>query len=277
MGKTVLVSGSSSGIGLEACKLFAEAGWSVVAGMRNAAGRKTLLHDERRVNIIDLDVTDSESVKKAVEYTVTNFGGIDVLVNNAGYALTGVFEHYHEELVRKQFDTNFMGIVRLTGEVLPHMKKQKSGTIVNVASVGGRVTFPFYSFYHGTKWAVEGFSESLQHELVPFNIKIKIVEPGPVKTDFYDRSMNILEPKPGDGYEDYFSTAFKNMNSAGNTGISAKKAAKKIVKAASDPGWKLRYPVGSKGILYLRRLLPDVLFNGIVRSIILRGFKNSKK
>lgn len=103
------------------------------------------------------------------------------------------------------------------------------------------------------------------------------MEPGPVKTDFYDRSMNILEPEPGDGYEDYFSIAFKNMNSAGNTGISAKKAAKKIVKAASDPGWKLRYPVGSKGILYLRRLLPDVLFNGIVRSIILRGFKNSKK
>ncbi len=277
MGKTVLVSGSSSGIGLEVAKLFAAAGWTVVAGMRNAANRTTPLHDERKVTIIDLDVTDVDSVKKAVEFTVTNFGSIDVLVNNAGYALTGVFEYYNEESVKKQFDTNFMGIVRLTGEVLPHMKKQKRGTIVNISSVGGKVTFPLYSFYNATKWAVEGFSESLQHELVPFNIKIKIIEPGPVKTDFFARSMDILTPKPGDEYEVYFNVAFKNMGESAKNGISAQKAAKKVVKAATDSGWRLRYPVGSKGILYLRKLLPVVIFNGIIRGIILRGFKKSNK
>jgi NAD(P)-dependent dehydrogenase (short-subunit alcohol dehydrogenase family) len=269
MGKTVLISGSSSGIGLETARLFARSGWTVVAGMRNPDGRHTILHDERTVNIVELDVTDINSVKKAVQYTVENFGGIDVLVNNAGYALSGIFEYYEEEKVKKQMDTNFFGILRLTKEVLPHMKKQKSGIIINVTSVGGRVTFPFFSFYNATKWAVEGFSESLQHELVPFNIRIKIIEPGPVKTDFYDRSMEKLTPKPDDGYEKRFNIAFENMDSSGRNGISPLKTAKIIYKAATSTNWKLRYPIGTKGLLTLRKLLPDVIFNGIIRTILL--------
>jgi NAD(P)-dependent dehydrogenase (short-subunit alcohol dehydrogenase family) len=201
MGKVALITGSSSGIGLESAKLFAKSGWTVIAGMRNPDSRITPLHDyPNRVNIVHIDVTDDKSITDAVEYTVKNFGGIDVLINNAGYGLTGIFEYYDEEKVRKQFDTNFFGIVKLTKAVLPYMKSQKRGTIVNVASVGGRITFPLFSFYHATKWAVEGFSESLQHELVPFNIRIKIVEPGPVKTDFYNRSMDIFTPKPSDEY-----------------------------------------------------------------------------
>jgi NAD(P)-dependent dehydrogenase (short-subunit alcohol dehydrogenase family) len=268
MGKTVLISGSSSGIGLETARRFARAGWTVVAGMRNPTGRHTLLHDERTVNIVELDVTDNNSIKKAVEYTIENFGSIEVLVNNAGYGLTGVFEYFEEEKVKKQMDTNFFGILRLTKEVLPYMKTQKSGTIINVASVGGRVTFPFYSFYNATKWAVEGFSESLQHELVQFNIRIKIVEPGPVKTDFYDRSIEKFSPKPGDDYEKNFNIAFKNMEASGRSGISAAKTAKKIFNAATSSNWKLRYPVGTKGVLILRKLLPDVLFNGIIRAVL---------
>ncbi len=172
MGKVVLISGSSSGIGLETAKLFASAGWTVIAGMRNAAGRTTPLHDDRRIIVTGLDVTDSRSVSDAVAEVVKNHGGIDVLVNNAGYALTGVFEYFDEATLRKQIDTNVIGMMTLTREVLPHMRERGGGTIVNIASIAGKTTFPFYSFYHATKWAVEGFSESLQHELVPFNIKV---------------------------------------------------------------------------------------------------------
>jgi len=275
MGKVVLISGSSSGIGLETCKLFASAGWTVIAGMRNASGRVTPLHDDRRITVTELDVTDTSSITKAVEEVARNHGGIDVLVNNAGYALTGVFEYFDEETVRKQIETNVIGLMKLTREVLPHMRERKSGTIVNISSIAGKTTFPFYSFYHATKWAVEGFSESLQHELVPFNIKVKIVEPGPVKTDFFTRSMEIFKPRPGDEYTNLFETAYRNMGQTGNMGISAKKAAKKVFKAATSGGWKLRYPVGSMGIPGLRRLLPDVIFNGFVRSIVFRGFNKS--
>ncbi len=275
MGKVVLISGSSSGIGLETAKLFASAGWTVIAGMRNAAGRTTPLHDDRRIIVAELDVTDTTSVTRAVAEVVKNHGGIDVLVNNAGYALTGVFEYFDEATVRKQIDTNVIGLMKLTREVLPHMRERGGGTIVNIASIAGKTTFPFYSFYHATKFAVEGFSESLQHELVPFNIKVKIVEPGPVKTDFFTRSMEMFKPLSGDDYSGWFDTAFRNMGQTSNMGISAKKAAKKVFKAATSSGWKLRYPVGSMGVLLLRRLMPDTIFNGLVRSIVFRGFKKS--
>ncbi len=275
MGKVVLISGSSSGIGLETAKLFASAGWTVIAGMRNAAGRTTPLHDDRRIILTGLDVTDSRSVSDAVAEVVKNHGGIDVLVNNAGYALTGVFEYFDEATLRKQIDTNVIGMMTLTREVLPHMRERGGGTIVNIASIAGKTTFPFYSFYHATKWAVEGFSESLQHELVPFNIKVKIVEPGPVKTDFFTRSMESFKPRPGDAYSGWFDTAFRNMGQTGDMGITSKKAAKTVLKAATSTGWKLRYPVGSMGILALRRIMPDTIFNGLVRGIVFRGFNKS--
>lgn len=275
MGKVVLISGSSSGIGLETARLFASSGWTVIAGMRNPEGRLTPLHDDRRIVVRELDVTDTSSIERAVAKVVRDHGGIDVLVNNAGYALTGVFEYFDEETVRRQIETNVIGLMKLTREVLPHMRERKGGTIVNIASIAGKTTFPFYSFYHATKWAVEGFSESLQHELVPFNIKVKIVEPGPVKTDFFTRSMEMFKPRPGDGYSGWFDSAFRNMGQTSNMGITAKKAAKKVFKAATSKGWKLRYPVGSMGILALRRLLPDTVFNGLVRSIVFRGFIKS--
>lgn len=160
-----------------------------------------------------------------------------------------------------------MNVVR---EVLPHMRERRNGTIVNVASVGGRVTFPLYSVYHATKWAVEGFSESLQFELRQFNIHIKIVEPGPIRTDFYDRSMDVIRKEGLTGYDEFASRALANMNRSGETAPGPELVARVIQRALTDGSWKLRYSANSLPLLVLRRLLPDAAFRAIVRTVVLR-------
>src|SRR5262249_25648147 len=142
------------------------------------------------VACLRLDVTDTETITQAVKDAVARFGSIDVLVNNAGYGLVGPFEASTKENIERQFNTNLFGLMETTRAILPHFREKRNGVLINVASMGGRITFPLYSLYHATKWAVEGYSESLQHELLPFNIRVKIIEPGPIKTDFYDRSMD---------------------------------------------------------------------------------------
>lgn len=160
-----------------------------------------------------------------------------------------------------------MNVVR---EVLPHMRERRNGTIVNVASVGGRVTFPLYSVYHATKWAVEGFSESLQFELRQFNIHIKIVEPGPIRTDFYVRSMDVIRKEGLTSYDEFASRALANMNRSGETAPGPELVAKVIQRALTDGSWKLRYSANSLPLLVLRRLLPDAAFRAIVRTVVLR-------
>ena len=150
-----------------------------------------------------LDVTDVDSIKSAIDETLEKFGRIDAVVNNAGYGLVGAFEAATQEQIEKQFQTNVFGLMNVCREILPYFREQKRGTIVNVASVGGRITFPFYSLYHATKWAVEGFRESLQYELEQFNIRVKIIEPGPIKTDFYDRSQDVTRKEGLDGLRLY--------------------------------------------------------------------------
>ena len=175
MKKTVLITGSSSGIGRAAAKLFQKKGWNVAATMRSPQKEKELTNLE---NVIcpQLDVMKVETIRQAVEETKQKFGEINAVVNNAGYGLVGPFEAATQEQIQRQFSTNVFGLMNVTGEVIPYFRERKQGIIANIASIGGRVTFPLYSLYHGTKWAVEGFSESLQHELKPFNIKIKIIE-----------------------------------------------------------------------------------------------------
>jgi NADP-dependent 3-hydroxy acid dehydrogenase YdfG len=186
MEKVVLITGASSGIGKETAKLFQAKNWKVAATMRSPEKAEDL---QKIVDLecLRLDVTDIESIKSAIAETLDKFGRIDAVVNNAGYGLIGPFEAATPEQIEKQFQTNVFGLMNVYREVLPYFREQRRGFIVNVASVGGRVTFPLYSLYHATKWAVEGFSESLQYELEQFNIRVKIIEPGPIKTDFYGR------------------------------------------------------------------------------------------
>ena len=222
------------------------------------------------VECFQLDVTDVDSIKSAINDTIEKFGRIDAIVNNAGYGLIGAFEAATQEQIEKQFQTNVFGTMNVCREILPYFREQKRGTIVNVASVGGRITFPLYSLYHATKWAVEGFSESLQYEVEQFGIKIKIIEPGPIKTDFYDRSQDLTSKEGLTAYDSFVDKALPNMQKAGADAPDGSVVAQTIYEAVTDGTKKMRYGVNTKGILTARKFLPDSLFFRIVKGAILK-------
>ncbi len=269
MPKTILITGSSSGIGKATAIYFAERGWNVVATMRTPEKAGDWAQ-HNNITLMRLDVLQFDSIQQAISDTINKFGRIVAVVNNAGYGLVGPFEASTNEQIQRQFDTNVFGLMNVCREIIPHFRELRSGTIINVASMGGRLTFPLYSLYHGTKWAVEGFSESLQFELQPFNIRVKIIEPGAIKTDFYDRSMDVMS-KPGlTAYDAYVNKAMPNMNKFGETAPGPEKVAAVIFKAATDGSGKLRYQVNSAQLLALRRLLPLSWFQSIVRKVVLK-------
>ncbi|PZO43761.1 MAG: short-chain dehydrogenase/reductase [Pseudanabaena frigida] len=270
MTKTVLITGASSGIGRATALYFQKQGWNVAATMRSPdreISKANGLANLDRVILLKLDVTDPSTIAEAVTETITRFGAIDVLVNNAGYGMLGAFEASTSEQIQRQFNTNVFGLMETTRAILPHFRERKCGVVVNVASIGGRVAFPLYSLYHATKWAIEGFSESLQHELLAFNIRVKIIEPGPIKTDFYERSADRSSNPDFPEYDDFSDRVLTKMNKIGTTGSPAEVVAKTIYGASTDNSWKLRYPTDplAKQLLFLRKLLPDFLFTKIVR------------
>jgi NAD(P)-dependent dehydrogenase (short-subunit alcohol dehydrogenase family) len=265
---TVLITGASSGIGKAAARHFAAQGWNVAATMRTPA-KETELNKLPNVRLYALDVTDSASIDAAIAAVLHDFGPLDVLVNNAGYGVDGVFEAMTDETIRKQFDTNVLGLMRCTRAAIPVMRAQGRGVIVQIASVGGRVTFPLYSIYHATKWAVEGFSESLQYELEPLGIRVKIIEPGAIKTDFYDRSREfVMRDDLRPAYGAFVAKVEKVGQEAGAKGASPEAVAHTIFNAATDNSRKLRYPVAYPAtlLLPLRRLTSDSLFRKIVKT-----------
>lgn len=273
--KTVLITGTSSGIGKAAVKYFSEQGWQVAATMRTPQ-KEHELGLLPNVKLYPLDVTDDESIQSAIQASIKDFGGIDVVVNNAGYGAVGIFEKATKEQIQKQFETNVFGVMNVTRQILPYFREKNAGTIINVTSMGGRITFPIYSVYHGTKWAVEGWAEALQFELRPFNIKIKNVEPGAIKTDFYERSMDLFKKEGLNAYNDYEQIVYQNSQKAGETAPLPIVVAKTIFKAATDNSNKLRYPSSPQSamLLFLRWLLPLKTFMAIVRSVVEKGFKN---
>jgi NAD(P)-dependent dehydrogenase (short-subunit alcohol dehydrogenase family) len=269
LSKTIFITGSSSGIGAASVKLFHSRGWNVVATMRSPDKTKQF-DDMQNVLVVRLDVTDPASIAAAVAQALERFGVIDVLVNNAGYGMVGAFEASTEMAVERQFATNVFGLMNVTRAVLPTMREHGGGAIINVSSVGGQITFPLYSVYHATKFAVEGFSESLRYELNEFGIKIKLVEPGPIKTDFYDRSQH-LTVKPGlDAYDSFIGRTLPTMQLEGQGAPGPELVAKTIFKAATDSSKRLRYSVNAAGILALRKLLPDVVAFAIVKMRLIK-------
>lgn len=243
MKKTVLITGSSSGIGKAAVKYFVEQGWNVAATMRKPESEKEI-QESANLKLIRLDVQDADSINNAVHQAVAAFGRIDVLVNNAGYGLIGVAEGVGEAEMRRQFDVNVFGVMAVTNAVLPYFRANKSGRIINVTSMGGRVTFPLFSYYHASKFAVEGYSESLNYELNPLGIDVKIIEPGGVKTDFAGRSMDLAKTEIADyqRLQDKLVEALANNN---NIPTEAKDVAKVIFQAATSSSSRMRYMVGS--------------------------------
>jgi NAD(P)-dependent dehydrogenase (short-subunit alcohol dehydrogenase family) len=266
MSKTILITGASSGIGKATAEYFAARGWNVAATMRQPE-REITLGALPNVKLYRLDVTDQATIAQTVTAVIQDFEKIDVVVNNAGYGAVGIFEKATEEQIEKQFATNVFGVMRVVRAILPHFRNNRAGTIVNVTSMGGRVTFPTYSVYHATKWAVEGWAESLAFELRPFNIRIKNVEPGAIKTDFYDRSLVVFANDELTDFDRYEQAVAVYMREAGDTAPGPEIVAKTIFRAATDSSWRLRYPARSQAsfLLFLSWLFPLRWFQAAIR------------
>ncbi|MBI4854676.1 MAG: SDR family oxidoreductase [Acidobacteria bacterium] len=270
--KTVLITGSSTGIGKVTALYFLEKGWNVAATMRTP--EKSDLGSNSRLLAVALDVTKEESIKSAWAEITRKFGKIDVVVNNAGYGLTGPFEGATTEQIKRQFDTNVFGLMALCKEAISVWRtKKEKGILINITSVGGRVTFPYYSLYHSTKWAVEGFTESLNYEVAPLGIKVKLVEPGAIRTDFGGRSADHTDENAPREYQSILKIARDNIKKAVERSSEPIEVAKVIFQAATSNSSQLRYKAGSdaKLILALRKLVPENLFFSIIKSQVFKG------
>lgn len=252
MPQTIFITGASSGIGKATARLFAERGWNVVATMRNPADAAELASRDN-VLIARLDLLDPDSIRSSVAAGVERFGSIDVLLNNAGYGAYGPLEATPMEVIRRQFDVNVFGLIETIQAVLPIMRRRRTGTIMNVSSVGGRVTYPLGTLYHGSKWAVEGVSEALHFELVPFGIRVKIIEPGGVRTDFSGRSFVFTHDPELADYQPLVQAATEMVaraasESQGSTPTGSQEpeeVAEVIWTAATDGSSRLRYVSGA--------------------------------
>lgn len=244
MSQTVLITGASSGIGKASATLFADRGWNVVATMRNHDDGADLT-DRENVQATRLDLLDSESIEAAVAGSLDRFDTIDVLLNNAGYGAYGPLEATPMSVLRRQFDVNLFGLVETIQAVLPAMRVQRSGIIVNVSSVGGRITYPLGSLYHGSKWAVEGLSEALHYELATLGIRVKLVEPGGVNTDFGGRSFVFTHDPELADYQPLVDAAAAALEAGTPSGNQEpEEVAEVIFAAATDGTAQLRYISG---------------------------------
>jgi short-subunit dehydrogenase len=266
MTKTVLITGASSGIGKATTEVFARAGWNVAATSREID--KDLFDEWPHVRVYKLDVTDQTSITFTFEKVVSEFGALDVVVNNAGYGLSGVFEAITDQQIQQQFETNVFGLMRVTRAAIGVMKPEGSGTIIQVASMGGRLTFPLYSVYHGSKWAVEGFSEALSYELRQLGVRIKIIEPGVIKTAFYSRSRVFSKPDANLGYGQFINQVENSSRPVSDKGRPPVQVAQVIYRAATSRSNKMRYIVGYPAplLLALRKVLPERMFLRLIRT-----------
>ncbi|MFD0764380.1 SDR family oxidoreductase [Mucilaginibacter lutimaris] len=261
MKNTILITGASSGIGKATAKLFLEKGWNVIATMRNPEN-ETELNEQENLLLAQLDVLDLASIEKAIATGIEKFGKIDALVNNAGYGAFGPLEAFSRESIIRQFNTNVIGLMDVTRAILPHFRGNKSGVIINISSIGGKMAFPLGTLYHGTKFAVEGISEALSYELEQFGAKIKIVEPGAIATDFAGRSLDFSNDESMTEYQDIVSKVNEGMPAFFKNASTASVVANVIYEAATDGTGKLRYTAGedAKNVIAQRTETDDATF-----------------
>jgi short-subunit dehydrogenase len=268
--KTALVTGASSGIGAAIAEKLMADGYRVFAGARRVDRMAKLAADG--ATLLSLDVTDDASMVAAVKTVLAAGEGIDVLVNNAGYGSYGSLEEVPIEEGRRQFEVNVFGLARLTQLVLPTMRERRSGAIVNISSMGGKIYEPFGSWYHATKFAVEGLSDSLRLELEPFGIRVIVIEPGGIRTDWAGISRDNLLAHSGKGPYAEYANAHAKVLAAGDTAAitSPPEAVAAVVSLALKAGRpRARYPAagGAGPILLARKLLPDRMFDRVLRLI----------
>ena len=242
MKKTILITGASSGIGKATAIHFQQKGWNVIATMRSPE-KDTELKELENVLLEKLDVLDLESINQAIQNGIEKFGKIDALVNNAGYGAYGPLESFPRENIIKQFNTNVIGLMDVTKAIIPHFRANKDGVIVNISSIGGQMTFALGSLYHGTKFAVEGISESLHYEMKEIGVKVKIVEPGMIATDFGGRSFDFQAGEIAD-YQPIIGALMKQWQNPDNSSSAASLVADVIYTAVSDDSEQLRYRAG---------------------------------
>jgi len=273
--KVAIVTGSATGIGYETAVHLAKNGFHTYATMRNlqkANGITEMAKTENLpLSLIQLDVTDDISVTKAIDTVINESGRIDVLVNNAGYGLVGSVEDMSIEEMKAQYETNVFGVFRVTKAVLPHMRKQHGGSIVNISSIAGRIALPLYSAYVSTKFAVEGLSESMAYELEPFGIKVAIIEPGAIKTNFR-REQAAKGSSEDSPYSSMMQSPSKAIEKMLKHRLYPEEVAKTIIQAIENPKPKLRYIVGkdAEELIELRRKSSDKDFFHMVGQNILK-------
>src|SRR5918996_558369 len=271
-----LVTGSSSGIGLETSKLLAKSGFYTYATVHKLEGKGAhqiadiVKKENLPLDVVQLDVDSDESVIDTINTIIKKNSRIDVIVNNAGYALGGALEETSMEEIRKQFETNFFGVIRVMQAAIPIMRRQKSGKIVNITSMGGRVSIPLSTFYHGSKFALEGVSESLQYELAPFGIKIILIEPGAVGSNFW-KSIKIATKanNPNSPYAQLASNVSKTFKKMEENAMHPSEVAKAVLDAVTSDNPHLRYVVGNDAskTLEVRKNMSDMEFGNLIKDI----------
>jgi len=263
MNKTILITGSSSGIGKATAKLFHEKGWNVIATMRRPENESEL-NKLDRVLVTRLDVLAAESIQAAVKQGMDRFGNIDVLLNNAGFGVFGPLEATPLEKIREQFETNIVGLLATTKVLLPIFRDKHAGMIINVSSMDGKIAFPLSSLYSGTKFALEGISEALSFEMAEIGVKVKIVEPGAIRTSF---KFVLLNDESISEYQELFQM-FQQFSKNVENGADPMEVAEVIYRAATDGTDQLRYVSGKDAEeLIARRRVED-------ESAFLKGIRN---
>ncbi|MEY8837969.1 SDR family oxidoreductase [Cribrihabitans sp. XS_ASV171] len=267
--QTILITGASSGIGKATAQRFQSEGWNVVATMRDpSAGGDLAALDN--VLVTRLDVTDTGSIASAMADGIARFGRIDALLNNAGYGAYGPLEAFSVERIRRQFDTNVIGLLEVTKALLPHMRANRAGTIVNISSIGGQITFPLGTLYHGTKFAVEGLSEALHYELEPLGIRVRIVEPGMIKTDFGGRSFDFAMDETLSDYAPTAEAMARLFGKLASDPSAPEVVADVIWQAVNEAGSCLRFRAGAdaEALLEDRKASDDETFIGGIKDMM---------
>ena len=271
MENVALVTGCSSGIGLETAVALAREGHFTFATMRNLkkveALEKIVKDENLPISILELDVDDKESMDNAIEKIIEQKGRIDTLVNNAGWGMWGTVEDVSIDEFKEQFETNFFSIVRMIQKIAPIMRKQKSGSIVNVSSVAGRIGFPVSPAYISSKFALEGLSECLRFELSPFGINVITIEPGVIKTNFFDSMKMAKRSDSNSVYNDITSKVISGVKMMAEMGTEPKEVANAILKSINDKNPLPRYIVGNDAMMFLeaKKMKTDIEFENYIK------------
>lgn len=262
--KIAFITGASSGFGLHTTIALAKEGFQVIASMRNAKKRHRLEEEAHKdgvfhqIEVAELDITDFLAVDRVIKNVLARYGKIDILINNAGYAQGGFAEETEIDDWKQQFETNVFGTIAVTKAVLPSMREKGKGLIINISSISGHFGFPGLGPYAASKFALEGFSESLRLEMLPFGVKVVLIEPSSYRTDIWSKGIDLIKNDSDSPYADFKGKMLQKVERISETAGDPDEVVAAILKAVKTPSPKLRYPVGrgTKTMVRVKNLIP---------------------